>query len=43
MGAEIDLAQVKEVLRRPKAPLIAIFSQFIFMPLVSISILLFCD
>ena len=36
MGCAIDLDVVKSVLRRPVAPAIGFFSQFVIMPLVSI-------
>ena len=35
MGCAVDLKVVKEVLRRPVAPAIGFFSQFLIMPLVS--------
>ena len=34
MGNSIDLETIKKHLKRPKAPLIGLFSQFTFMPLV---------
>ena len=36
MGCKIDLGVVKETMRRPIAPTIGFFCQFLFMPLVSI-------
>ncbi|RWS25211.1 sodium/bile acid cotransporter-like protein [Leptotrombidium deliense] len=35
MGTQLDIAVVKETLKRPIGPAIGFFSQFIFMPLVS--------
>lgn len=36
MGCDLEWEVIKTHLRRPKAPLIALFSQFTFMPLVCI-------
>ena len=35
MGCKVDLAVVKQTLKRPVAPVVGLCSQFIFMPLVS--------
>lgn len=35
MGCAIDIKVIKETLRRPVAPAIGLFSQYLFMPLVS--------
>ncbi|CAG5121827.1 unnamed protein product [Candidula unifasciata] len=35
MGAKVDLSVVKTQLRRPFAPIIGLFSQFVFMPVIA--------
>lgn len=39
-GAALDLGKVKEILVRPIGPLIAFVCQFLFMPLVTITVLI---
>ena len=34
MGCKVDLRVVRQILKRPLAPSIGLFSQFVFMPLV---------
>ncbi|XP_045600862.2 hepatic sodium/bile acid cotransporter [Procambarus clarkii] len=38
MGCALDLKVIKETLRRPVAPAIGLFSQYLFMPLISYAI-----
>ncbi|PAA84806.1 hypothetical protein BOX15_Mlig016261g3 [Macrostomum lignano] len=40
IGCEMDLTVVKNVLRRPVAPVIGLVSQFLFMPMISYCVLL---
>lgn len=38
MGCKVEIAVVKEILRRPLAPVVGLLSQFIIMPLVRVAI-----